>query len=146
MINLKRFNIKLYLNVYSLFKQNTIFFFNNSIIFSSIDFIKEFFQQLIDLKNYWKMTFILQHRDLEWLMISSMNLNNISEFFQHRMKKVLKKYLWKFVFVYINNIIIFFSTFENYLKHLNEILIFWKNQTLFSFFLNRILIIQILKS
>jgi hypothetical protein len=127
MINLRRINIKLYSNVYSLFKQNTILsFFDDSIVFSSIDLIKEFSQQSIDSKNYWKTTFVSQHRDLEWLTISSINLNNSSKFFQHRMKKVLKKYLWKFVFVYIDDIIIFFSIFENHLKHLNEILIFLK--------------------
>jgi hypothetical protein len=82
MINLKRINIKFYLNVYSLFKQNTILsFFDDLIVCSSIDFIKEFFQQLIDSKNYWKTTFVSQHRNLEWLMISNINLNNISRFF-----------------------------------------------------------------
>jgi hypothetical protein len=127
MINLKRINIKLYLNVYSLFKQNTILFsFDDSIVFSSIDFIKEFFQQSNESKNYWKTTFVSQHRELEWLTISSMNLNNTSRFFQHRMKRVLKKYLWKFIFVYIDDIIIFFSILENHLKHLNEILILLK--------------------
>jgi hypothetical protein len=88
MINLKRINIRLYSNVYSLLKQNTIlFFFDDSIVFSSIDFIKEFFQQSIDSKNYWKTTFVSQHRELEWLTMSSMNSNNISKFFQHRMKR-----------------------------------------------------------
>ncbi len=42
------------------------------------------------------------------------------------MKRVLKKYLWKFDFIYIDDIIIFFSTFENHLKHLKKILIFLK--------------------
>ncbi len=124
MINLRRINIKFYLNVYSLSKQNTILSsFDESTIFSSIDLIKDFFQQSIDSKNYWKTTFVSQHRDLEWFIVFSMSLNNILEFFQHRMKKILKKYLWKFVFVYIDDIIIFFSILENHLKHLNEILV-----------------------
>jgi hypothetical protein len=127
MINLRRINIKLYSNAYSLLKQNTIFsFLDDSIVFSSIDLIKEFFQQSIDSKNYWKTTFVSQHRDLEWLTIFNMSLNNTSRFFQHKMKRVLEKYLWKFVLVYIDDIIIFFSIFENHLKHLNEILILLK--------------------
>jgi hypothetical protein len=135
MINLRRINIRFYSNVYSLLKQNTIFFsFENSIVFSSIDLIKEFFQQSIDSKNFWKTTFISQHREFEWLTISSMSLNNTSRFFQHKMKKVLKKYLWKFILVYIDDIIIFFSTFEDYLKHLNEILILLKKSDV-NFFL-----------
>jgi hypothetical protein len=51
------------------------------------------------------------------------------------MKKVLKKYLWKIVLVYIDDIIIFFSTLENHLKHLNEILILLeKSDVIFFFF------------
>jgi hypothetical protein len=123
-INLKRINIKFYSNVYSLSKQNTILsFFDESTIFSFIDLIKSFFQQSIDSNNYWKTTFVSQHRDLEWFIVFNMNLDNTFEFFQHRMKKVLEKYLWKFILVYIDDIIIFFSIFENHLKHLNEILI-----------------------
>jgi hypothetical protein len=126
-INLRRINIKFYSNVYSLSKQNTILSsFDESTIFSFIDLIKNFFQQSIDSKNYWKTTFVSQHRDLEWFIVFSMSLNNTFEFFQHRMKKVLEKYLWKFVLVYIDDIIIFFSILEDHLKHLNEILILLK--------------------
>jgi hypothetical protein len=133
-INLKRINIKFYLNAYSLSKQNTILFsFDESTIFSFIDLIKSFFQQSINSKNYWKTTFVSQHRDLEWFIVFSMSLNNTSEFFQHRMKKILKKYLWKFVLVYIDDIIIFSSTFENHLKHLNEILILLKKSDVIFF-------------
>jgi hypothetical protein len=133
-INLRRINIRFYSDVYSLSKQNTILSsFDESTIFSFIDLIKDFFQQSIDSKNYWKTTFVSQHRDLEWFIVFNMSLNNISEFFQHRMKKVLEKYLWKFVLVYIDDIIIFFSTLENHLKHLNEILILLKKSDVILF-------------
>jgi hypothetical protein len=49
------------------------------------------------------------------------------------MKRILKKYLWKFVFVYIDDIIIFFLIFENHLKHLNEILILLKKSDVIFF-------------
>jgi hypothetical protein len=135
-IDLREINIRFYSDVYSLSKQNTILSsFDESTIFSFIDLIKNFFQQSIDSKNYWKTTFVSQHRDLEWFIVFSMNLNNTFEFFQHRMKKVVKKYLWKFVLVYIDDIIIFFLIFENHLKHLNEILVFLKkSDVIFSFF------------
>jgi hypothetical protein len=55
-----------------------------------------------------------------------MKLENIFDFFQHRMKRVLKQYLWKFVLIYIDDIIIFSSTFENHLIHFDEILILLK--------------------
>jgi hypothetical protein len=77
---------------------------------------------------------VSQHRDLEWFIVFNMNLDNTFEFFQHRIKKILKKYLWKFVFVYIDDIIIFFSILENHLKHLNEILILLKKSNVILFF------------
>ncbi len=49
------------------------------------------------------------------------------------MKRILKKYLRKFVFVYIEDIIISFSNFENSLKHLNETLIFLKKSDVIFF-------------
>jgi hypothetical protein len=52
-----------------------------------------------------------------------MGLGNTPGFFQHRMKKVLEKYLWKFVLVYVDDIIIYSPTLENHLVHLEEILI-----------------------
>jgi hypothetical protein len=55
----------------------------------------------------------------KWLTVSSLGHGNISEFFQHRMEKVLEKYLWKFVLVYIDDIIIFSLTLEDHLKHLD---------------------------
>ena len=66
MINLKKINTRLYFDVYSLSKQNIILFsLNDSKIFLSIDFIKKFFQQNIDSKNYWKITFAIFHKKLK---------------------------------------------------------------------------------
>ena len=38
------------------------------------------------------------------------------------MNKVLAKFLWLFVLVYIDNIIIYSQTFEQHAKHLNSVL------------------------
>ena len=55
-----------------------------------------------------------------------MNLDNTSEFFQNRMKKIFDFYLWKFVLIYMNDIIVFSSNTKKHLTHLNEILNFLK--------------------
>ena len=121
MMNLRKINTRLYFDVYSLSKQNIILFsLSGSEIFSSINFIKEFLQQNIDSKNYWKTTFATFHKKLKWLTIFNMNLKNISNFFQNRMKKIFDFYLWKFVLIYMNDIIIYFKISTDHFAHLNE--------------------------
>ena len=120
-MNLRKINTRLYFDVYSLSKQNIILFsLSDSEIFSSINFIKKNFQQNIDSKNYWKTTFATFHKRLKWLTVFSMNLKNISNFFQNRMKKIFDFYLWKFVLIYRNDIIIYFKISINHFAHLNE--------------------------
>ena len=122
-INLRKINTRLYSDVYSLLKQNIILsFLDDSKIFSSIDFTKEFFQQDINSKNYWKTTFATFHKELKWLTVFSMKLKNTSKFFQNRMKKIFDFYLWKFVLIYMNDIIIYFKISIDHLAHLNEAL------------------------
>ena len=122
-IDLKKINTKLYSNAYSLLKQNVIFSFLSEFeIFSSIDFIKRFFQQKIESENRWKTTFVTFHRNLKWLTVSSMRLDNTFDFFQNKMKKVFKIYLWKFVLIYMNDIIVYFKNKDQHLTHLKKIL------------------------
>ena len=121
MMNLRKINTRLYFDVYSLSQKNIILFsLNDSKIFSSINFIKKIFQQNIDLKNYWKITFAIFHKKLKWLTIFNINLKNISNFFQNRMKKIFDFYLWKFVLIYMNDIIIYFKISTNHFVHLNK--------------------------
>ena len=56
-----------------------------------------------------------------------MKLTNSFRFFQHWMKEMLSLYLWKFLLVYVNNIIIFSVTLKNHLHHLNSALTVLKN-------------------
>ena len=93
-VDLRHVNVKLLLNVYSLLKQDTILFtLEDSVIFSSLDIIKSFFQVSIALKNRWKTSFVTSHCDHERLMIFTMRLANSSSYFQHLMKNLLKSYL-----------------------------------------------------
>ena len=126
-IDLKWINTRLYSDAYSLFKQNTILFFLGDLeVFSFINLIKRFFQQNTKSRDWWKITFATFHRELKWLIVSNMNLGNIFEFFQNRMKKIFDFYLWKFVLIYMNDIIVFSLNTKKHLTHLNEILNFLK--------------------
>ena len=51
-----------------------------------------------------------------------MGLANSPGFFQYRMETIFRAYLWQWVLVYINDIIIFSQLTEDYLIHLSEAL------------------------
>lgn len=126
-IDLRKINICLYFDVYFWFKLNTILSFLNEFKnFSFIDLTKKLFQQHIKFRNYWKTTFATFHKKLEWLIVSNMKLENISGFFQNRMKKIFKFYFWKFVLIYMNEIIIYSTNFKQYFAHFDKVLNFLK--------------------
>lgn len=82
----------------------------------------EFFQQFIVEKDQWKMIFVISHCEQEMLTVSTMNLINSSKFFQHWMKNLFINYLWKFILIYVDNIIVFSQTLKKYLQHFERIL------------------------
>ena len=49
-------------------------------------------------------------------------LRNGPTIFQRAMNEVLAKFLWLFILVYINDIVVYSQTFENHLQHLNSVL------------------------
>lgn len=51
-----------------------------------------------------------------------MSFSNLLFFFQNKMKSLLIKYLWNFILIYINNIIIYFQSLNEYLNHLDLVL------------------------
>ena len=50
-----------------------------------------------------------------------MGLVNMPGFFQYRTEKLLGVFLWQFVLVYVNNIIIYSLSLESRLRHLNQV-------------------------
>ena len=122
-MNLQKINTKLYSDAYSLSKQNTILdVLEEVIIFLSMNVTKNFFQQLIQKTDCWKMTFMTSHHSHEQLTVSIMKLTNSSEFFQHCMKDMLQFYLWKFLLIYVNDIIIFSETLKTHLQYVDQTL------------------------
>ena len=87
-----------------------------------MDIVKGFFQQTIRKSDRWKTAFVTTYRGHEQLTVSTMGLTNSPGFFQHRMETIFRPYLWQWVLVYIDNIIIFSWTIEDHLTHLNEAL------------------------
>ena len=122
-VDLKRVNTRLYPDAYPLPRQDTILgALGGSIVFSSVDLTKSFFQQGTKPSDWWKTTFVTPHRGQEWLTVSTMGLANTPGFFQHRMETLLSPYLWQFVLVYIDDIIIYSSSLDQHIQHLDQVL------------------------
>lgn len=51
-----------------------------------------------------------------------MGLSSTSPFFQHRMERLFREYLWNFVLVYIDDIIVFSKSIKEHLAYLDTVL------------------------
>src|SRR3989440_4706942 len=93
-VDLRKVNTKLYPDAYLLPTQDQILgALGGSIIFSSMDIVKGFFQQTIRKSDRWKMAFVTTHRGHEQLTVSTIGLTNSPGFFQHRMETIFRPYL-----------------------------------------------------
>src|SRR2546421_12369866 len=68
------------------------------------------------------MAFVTTHRRCKQLTVFTMSLADSLGFFQHRIETIFGSYLWQWVLVYINDIIIFSWTIKDHLAHLDEAL------------------------
>ena len=118
-VDLRRVNTKINMDAYPLPKQDTILTaMTGSTVFSILDITKGFFQQKIREEDRWKTAFVTQHRGHEQLTVSTMGLASSPAFFQHRMERLFGPYLWKFVLVYIDDIIIFSKDIDTHIADL----------------------------
>lgn len=122
-VDLRRVNTALYPDAYPLPKQDTILSaLGGGTIFSSLDIVKGFFQQPIDEADQWKTAFVTAKRGHEMLCVATMGLMNSPGFFQHRMEELFSGYLWTFILVYIDDILIFSRGLEQHIEHLDKAL------------------------
>ena len=127
-VDMRKVNKALIPDAYPLPKQDTILSsMGGAMVFSSLDFVKSFFQQDIAEEDQWKTAFVTAHRGHEMFTVSTMGLANSPGFFQHRMEKLFESYLWEFVLVYIDDIIIFSRSLEDHLTHLDHALSLLEN-------------------
>ena len=81
------------------------------------------FHQLEILEEHHHITAFHTHKygllEFTWLPF---RLRNGPAVFQRAMNKVLAKFLWLFVLVYIDDIVVYSQTFENHAKHLDSVL------------------------
>jgi hypothetical protein len=122
-VDLRKVNAKLYPDAYPLPKQDDVLgALGGAVIFTSLDIQKSFFQQRIRKEDRWKTAFVTPHRGQEQMTVSTMGLANSPGFFQHRMESLLAPFLWNFVLVYIDDVVIFSRSKEDHLRHIDEVL------------------------
>ena len=122
-VDLRKVNARLRPDAYPLPKQDDILgALGGAGIFTSLDITKSFFQQRILESDQWKTAFVTPHRGQEVLTVSTMGLANSPGFFQHRMEDLLRRYLWDYVLVYIDDVVIFSRTPDEHIDHLEKIL------------------------
>ncbi|RMZ85683.1 hypothetical protein DV736_g6568, partial [Chaetothyriales sp. CBS 134916] len=122
-VDLRLVNAAVFPDVYPLPKQDTILqALGGGTVFSSLDIVKSFFQQPIAEEDQWKTAFVTPHRGQEMLTVATMGLINSPGFFQHRMELLLQEYLWKFVLVYIDDVIIFSRNLSDHIRDVGVVL------------------------
>jgi len=81
------------------------------------------FHQLEIVPKHRPITAFRTHKEglLEFTQLP-FGLHNSPAVFQRVMNKVLAKFLWLFVLVYIDDIVVYSNSFENHLQHLDSML------------------------
>ena len=92
----------------------------NAQFFSSLDLGKAFWQVPLDPDSREKSSFICAEGIFSFTKIP-FGLSGAPATFQSLLMKVLSGISWKFALCYIDDVIIFSASFDDHLKHLNEV-------------------------
>src|SRR6266542_3394607 len=104
-------------NQYLISRQTEIFAnFRGAGWFTSLDLASGNWQVKMKLKSREVTAFITPWGLFEWNRIP-FKLCNAPATFQRLMNQVLRKYLEKFILIYLDDIIIYFKIFEEYKEH-----------------------------
>ena len=93
---------------------------SNAKFFSSLDLGKAFWQVPLDPESREKSSFICAEGIFSFNKMP-FGLNGSPATFQSLLMKVLSGISWKFALCYVDDVIIFSASFDDHLKHLNEV-------------------------
>jgi len=92
----------------------------HSAFFSTLDLASGFWQVEVSVKDREKTAFTTPFGTYEFLVMP-FGLINAPATFQRVMDRVFQEVTWKFVLVYIDDIIIYSKTYEEHLEHLKNV-------------------------
>lgn len=99
--------------------------------FSKIDLRSGYWQMKIAEDDIEKTAFRTQYGHHEWLVMP-FGLQGAPSCFQRMMNHYLRKYLGKFVLVYLDDILIYSNTREEHLEHIQQVLQTLREKTLYA--------------
>lgn len=122
-IDFRKINQRTPLDVYPLPRQDEIFTTLQGVMFISLfDIVKAFFQMPIKPEDRPKTTFITPHRGSYQLTLALMGYLNSPAFCQRTLDKLIEKYKWIFVMIYVDDIVVFSKSWKEHLSHIRWVL------------------------
>ena len=100
-------------------------------VFFKIDLRSGYHQILVKAKDVQKITFRSRYRHYEYV-IMPFDVTNAPALFMDYMNKIFRSFLDKFVVVFIDDILIYFKTYEEHVEHLRLVLGILKEKQLYA--------------
>jgi hypothetical protein len=100
-------------------------------VFSKIDLRSRYYQVKIKESDIPKTTFLTRYKHYEFLVLS-FGLTNAPTLFMDLMNQIFQSYLDKYVVVFIDDVLVYWNSFEEHERHLRQVLQSLRNHQLYA--------------